>query len=237
MKNNLVSWLLFIGLLMTSPTALAHCDTKDGPVVADAHRALEQHNINYVLKWIPPAYEKEIKEAFRHTLQVRVLSPEAEQLADQYFFETLVRIHRSGEGMPFTGLKPAGTPVNEKILAADKAIAVGNLSPLTDLVPKEEQAELKKRFDKVMSLRQFDVNDVAAGRKYIEAYVQFFHFAEGEGEHHPSHLEAGGYGAAIPWLLAGIFFLTSAFLGSLYYRKYISFRHNKISPPLKAAHP
>ena len=43
-------------------------------------------------------------------------------------------------------------------------------------------AELTIRFGKVMSLKKFDVNNVKAGREYIEAYVQFFHFAEGEEE-------------------------------------------------------
>ena len=126
-------------------------------------------------------------------MKVRVLSAEAEKLADNYLFETLVRLHRSGEGMAYTGIKPAGTLVDKKILAADKSIAVGNLSPLNDLVPKDKWAELKKRFEKVILLKNYDVNNVPAGREYIEAYVQFFHFAEGEGEHNPGHIETGSH--------------------------------------------
>ncbi len=38
-----------------------------------------------------------------------------------------------------------------------------------------------------MSLNNFDVNNVAAGREYIEAYVQFFKYAEGEAEGHVNH--------------------------------------------------
>ena len=37
-------------------------------------------------------------------------------------------------------------------------------------------------FEKTMALRNFNVDDVAAGREYIEAYVQFFRYAEGEEE-------------------------------------------------------
>lgn len=166
--------------------ASAHCDTMDGPVVADARKAIDQNNINFVLKWIKPADEKEVTEAFNLIMKVRGLSPEAKQLADKYFFETLVRLHRNGEGMSFTGVKQSGTPVDEKILAADKSIEAGNLLPLNGLVPDEKQAELKRRFEKVLALKNFDVNDVKAGREYIEAYVQFFHFAEGEEEHHPA---------------------------------------------------
>jgi hypothetical protein len=191
-KTIILSLCLTKALLFNFLTSVAHCDTKDGPVVAAATRAIKENNINYALIWVKPVYEKEVKEAFTKTMKVRVLSREAEQLADDYFMETLVRLHRGGEGMPYAGIKPAGTPIDKKILAADRSVALGNLAPLTDLVPKDKQAELKKRFDKVMSLKNYDVNNVPAGREYIEAYVQFFHFAEGEEEHHPAHRETSG---------------------------------------------
>jgi hypothetical protein len=191
MKTKLI---LIISLVMffvlPARLAIAHCDTKDGPVVADARMALAQNNVNYILKWVQAADEKEMKEAFELTMKVRVLSPEAQTLSDNYFFETLVRIHRSGEGVPYTGVKPSETLIDEKILAADKAIALGNLSPFNELVTKDRFTELQKRFDKVMSLNNFDVNNIQAGREYVEAYVQFFHFAEGEEEgHNPNHAE------------------------------------------------
>lgn len=218
-KNILIISMVMTLVLQTN-FAIAHCDTKDGPVVADARKALEQNNVNYVLKWVQVANEKEIKEAFDLTMKVRVLGPEAETLADNYFFETLVRIHRGGEGVPYTGVKPSGTPIEEKILAADKSIALGNLSPLNNLVPKDKFAELKKRFDRVMSLKNFDVNDVQAGREYVEAYVQFFHFAEGEeaGHNHGHGAESGHLGH-IPWILSGIFFITSILFVTLYLRR------------------
>jgi hypothetical protein len=189
MRKLILSLLVFTALLSTSYTSFAQCDTKDGPVVAAAIKAIKQNNINYALIWVKPAYEKEIKEAFQSTMKVRVLSPEAEKLADNYFFETLVRLHRTGEGVAYTGVKPAGTLIDKKILAADKSIAIVNLSPLNNLVPNFKLAELKKRFEKVMSLKNYEINNVPAGREYIEAYVQFFHFAEGEGDHNPSHIE------------------------------------------------
>lgn len=176
--------LLLILTVFIGFQSYAHCDTMDGPVVKDAKKAIEQNNVNYVLKWVPFKDESAIKEAFNLSMKVRALSPEAKELSDKYFFETLVRVHRNGESLPFTGVKPSGTPIDEKILAADKSIALENLSPLNGLVPKDRLPELKKRFDKVMSLKNFDVNNVQAGRKYVEAYVQFFKFAEGEEEGH-----------------------------------------------------
>jgi hypothetical protein len=219
MKNRLLSLLLFAGLLMTPGAAFAHCDTKDGPVVADARKAIAQNNINYVLKWVPQANENDIKDAFGMTMKVRGLSPEAEALADNYFFETLVRIHRSAEGVAYTGVKPSGTPVDEKILAADKSIEAEDLSALINLVPKDKLTELRRLFDRVILLKDFDVNNVPAGRAYVEAYVRFFHFAEGEGEHNHSHSAVGAHSAHIPWILSGILLIVSVWLGILYYRK------------------
>ena len=183
-RNGLVTLFVLLGLALSSSVALAHCDTMDGPVVADAKTAIGQNNINYVLKWIQPGDEEELKDAFVLMMKVRELGPDAKMLAEKYFFETLVRLHRSGEGVPYTGLKPSGTPIDEKILAADRAIASGNLSALNGLVPAEKMSELSARFDKVMSLKNFDVNDVEAGREYVESYVMFFKFAEGGEEGH-----------------------------------------------------
>lgn len=170
----------------------AHCDTMDGPTAADGMKALETGNINYALKWIMPGHEHELRDIFEKTVKVRGLSKDAKELADRYFLETLVRLHRAGEGAPFEGLKPHGTPIDEKIAAADKSIEIGNLSPLRGLVTDEEMAELTELFDKVMSVKDFDVDDVKAGREYIEAYVRFFKFAEGEA-HHDMHGAAHGH--------------------------------------------
>ncbi len=174
-------------LIFSTNVSFAHCDTMDGPLIKDAKMAINTGNVNYVLIWVQPAYETEIKEAFSLTMKVRKLGPDAENLAERYFYETIVRLHRSGEGVPYTGVKPSGTPVDNRILAADKSIESGNLSPLKDLVPKEKLPELESRFNKVMALRNYDVNDVSKGREYIEAYVQFFKFAEGEEDDHLSH--------------------------------------------------
>ena len=171
----------------------------EGPTVADGFKAMDTNNINYVLKWVQPKYEKEITEKFNLSMKVKDLSPNAKVLAEQYFFSELVRVHRAGENAPFDGLKPYGTPIDEKVKAADKSIEVGNLSPLEGLLEKEKMPELKERFERVMSLKNFDVNNVEAGREYIEAYVMFFKFAEGEEEHHGAvegHGAVASHGAA-----------------------------------------
>ena len=174
--------VVFFSVLFVPVKAKAHCDTMDGPTAVDGKRALETCNVNYALKWILPEHEEELKEIFALSSKVRALGPDAKELADRYFLENLVRIHRAGEGAFYEGLKPSGTPIDEKVAAADKCIEVGNLSPLEGLLSHEEIHGLEGKFKKALSLKGFDVDDVEAGRAYIEAYVDFFKTVEGE--HH-----------------------------------------------------
>ncbi len=220
--------VVFVLIAALPITASAHCDTLDGPVVSDAREAIEENNINYILKWVSPESEQELSQVFELTMKVRGLNAESAELADRYLFDNLVRIHRAGEGVPFTGVKPSGTPVDEKVEAADMSIETGNISLLEKMVPHEKVPELKERFEKVMALKNFDINNAEAGREYVEAYVSFFHFAEGEeeGDAHAqekeeSHVRAESENPLqekedssenfqiTPWVLAGIFFITT----------------------------
>src|SRR5512139_2379035 len=110
--------------------AFGHCDTLDGPVIQLARKALETGNVNLVLPWVRVQDEQEIGHAFEHAVAVRKLGPEARELADAHFFETLVRIHRASEGAPYTGLKPAGLDLGPAVPAADKALEDGAIEPV-----------------------------------------------------------------------------------------------------------
>ena len=103
MKNALVLSTISIALLAPR-LASAHCDTLDGPVVKTAAKALETGKVAPVLAWVKAEDEAAIKTAFAETLAVRKLGPAAKELADRYFFETAVRLHRAGEGASYTGL-------------------------------------------------------------------------------------------------------------------------------------
>ena len=158
--------------------ALAHCDGLDGPVVKAAQRALDTRDPALVLIWVQEKDEPEIRKAFEQTLAVRELSPQARELADRFFFETLVRVHRAGEGAPFTGLKPAGRDLGPAIPAADEAVRVGSVEPVRHLLTVAIQDRLRHQFGEVMATKTFQPDDVAAGREYIKAYVEFIHFVE-----------------------------------------------------------
>ena len=164
--------------LFAAASAFAHCDTMDGPVIADARIAIEKKEITPVLKWVKPEHETALKAAFTRTLAVRAQSKEARELADQFFFETLVRVHREGEGAPYTGLKPAGTKLDPAIEAADHALDNGEADALIKAVTNEAAAGIRKRFADANDKKKHAEHNVDAGREYVAAYVEFVHYVE-----------------------------------------------------------
>ncbi len=166
-------------VLITNGMAFAHCDTMDGPVVKDAQAALEKGDVAGVLKWVPKASEGEIRQMFAKTLVVRAKGPEAKELADMYLFETLVRLHRAGEGVAYTGLKPVGTPIPPPVAKADEALVKGNVDELAKKIAVAVEAGIRERFAVAAEARKHKDKSVEAGRKFVAAYVQFVHYVEG----------------------------------------------------------
>jgi Family of unknown function (DUF6448) len=183
MRSNILKTVTILGALMAIGLflpngVLAHCDGLDGPVVKAAQKALEAGNVNLMLIWVQKKDEGEVKKAFQKTLAVRKLNPQAKELADMYFFETLVRIHRAGEGEPYTGLKPAGRDLGPAIPAADKALERGQVEPLLKILTETVQTGVRERFKEVAARKKFKPDDVDAGREYVEAYVLFLGYIE-----------------------------------------------------------
>jgi hypothetical protein len=156
----------------------AHCDTLDGPVVAMAQIALDKGDVTPLLKWVRPEEEKEIRAAFQKTLAMRAKGSEAKEFADMYFFETLVRIHRTGEGAPYTGLKP-GEAIDPAVALADKALENGNVDKLVNVLTNAMANGIRERFQHARETQKRADDSVQAGREFVESYVIFTHYVEG----------------------------------------------------------
>jgi hypothetical protein len=159
-------------------SASGHCDGLDGPVVGAARKALASGNVDLVLVWVQQADEKEVRDAFQQTLAVRKLGGDAQALADRFFFETLVRLHRRGEGAPYTGLVPAGRDLGPAIPLADQALAEGKVDRIAELIVGETRKGLVERFHRAKEARDYAPSDVRAGREYVDAYVTYIHYVE-----------------------------------------------------------
>lgn len=181
--------------------ASAHCDGLDGPVVGAARQALEAGDPAAALAWVQPADETAVRAAFAEAVAVRRLGPQARGMADRYFFETLVRLHRAGEGAPYTGLQPAGRDLGPAIPLADRAVESGSGQELSAFLTEEVAHGLQARFEDLQRKRQERNRDLAAGRAYVASYVSFVHYveaiheaatraAEGHYPEQPAHSEA-----------------------------------------------
>lgn len=193
MKNWRKIYVLFLLLAVICIYAFvsavyAHCDTMSGPVIPDAKAALKKGDITPVLKWIKPEYETEVKMAFSLAVKVRDKSSEAKKLADKYFFETLIRLHRAGEGAPYTGLKD--TPPGKIVILVDEALANGSADEMIKKMQIHLAKAIENKFNKVLKAGKNKDANVDSGREFVEAYVQYMHYVEGI---HAAIMSTGGH--------------------------------------------
>jgi hypothetical protein len=170
--------VVFTIMLMSAGLVFAHCDTMDGPIIKNGQKALETGDINLVLMWIQKKDEAELKQAFQKAREVRKLNRAAKELADRYFLETFVRLHRAGEGAPFTGIKPAGTEFGPAVERADKALESGSIDDLLKLMTEALVRGIREHFERAMALKKHAGESVEAGREFAEAYVKYVHYVE-----------------------------------------------------------
>ncbi|HKY38647.1 MAG TPA: DUF6448 family protein [Polyangiaceae bacterium] len=200
-----------------------------------------------MLHWVSGEDEASVRSAFQQTLDVRALGPEARTLADRHFFETLVRIHRAGEGAPYTGLSDAEP--EPLIRATDRALEAGSTAELEHQLVEAVRAGLAERFSKAKATRDFRPGDVAAGRNFVAAYVSLTHWVEAvdraastTGEHHgaaayevvhPASHAPGAHGEVehglqphtgrllqhLPWILTGLLAVIALVEGTLLVRR------------------
>jgi hypothetical protein len=169
--------------LLAAPSAWAHCDGVDGPVATAAQRALDTGNVNLALPYAPAEAEAEIIAKFQESRRVRTRGRDARALADRAFVETVVRLHRIGEGAGYAGLRPAGTDYGPVIPAAERALESSDASAVTAMLTEEIEHGLRARLEHVQELRDVPAAPrthagVAAARERIRAELDFISYAE-----------------------------------------------------------
>jgi hypothetical protein len=155
-----------------------YIDSMDGPVVKAAETALDMENVKYVLPYVSPDDEGVLKDAFDKTLLVRELSGDAAELADYWFFETVVRLNRKEEEKSYTGLKAAGSDWGPIIPKLDKAIETENINELLNFLLNLIREDIKSRFDDLLSKKDYDINDVDDARDYLNSRAEFIDYTK-----------------------------------------------------------
>jgi hypothetical protein len=170
--------LAIVGSSVFIAAVYAHCDTMSGPVAVAARKALESGDIKLVQIWVGQSQEKELGERFRQCLSVRKMGGQAKELADKYFIETAIRLHRQAEGMSFTGVKPAQA-LPPDVAAAEKALQTGDIEVFTDLLSGEIKEGVQKWFDAAMQAKKHKDDSLDAGREWVDAYVKYVVYVHG----------------------------------------------------------
>ncbi len=155
-----------------------HCDAKNGPVAVAAREALKKQDFGSVQIWVGKDQEEELRDKFQQCLSVYRQGGKAKKLAEDYFVETAIRLHRAAEGMPFTGVKPA-RPLPSDIAAAEKALQVGDAKVITDLLTEELVTQTQKWFDNAIKAKEHKDESVEAGREWVDAYVKYVIYVHG----------------------------------------------------------
>jgi hypothetical protein len=169
--------VLFVGVVVLSLAAprpaQAHCDSEQGPVATAAHQALEKKDVKLILPYVQPESETELIAAFKQALEVRKAGGTAKELADRYFIETAVRLHRTGEGAPYTGVTDEITP--KAILVADQAMATGSLDETYKLLDQQIKKGIQEKYEAVLHTREEAerLGTVEAHRERVEAELMF----------------------------------------------------------------
>lgn len=175
---SLIAVFVLITVFIIQKNLSAHCDTIDGPVVQASKDALEKENVNLVLIWVQKEHEKEVIEKFSKTIKARKISEEIKELADMSFFETVVRLHREGEGEPYTGIKTAGEDLSPAVISGDKAVETESIREVQALISAAVEEGLKKHFSELMEKKNYDPDNIEAGRDYVKSYVEYIHYVE-----------------------------------------------------------
>jgi len=172
--------LLSAVLLMAgvSDRAGAHCDAINGPVAAAAQEALSAGRFETVAIWVGEAQEEELREKFEQCSAVYKRDGDAKKLAERYFMEIAVRLHREAEGFSYTGLKPAA-PLPPDVAAAEKSLEAGNVTIVTDLLASELRYKTEELFEEAIKARTHKDENIDAGRKWVNAYVRYVIYVHG----------------------------------------------------------
>ena len=169
---------LFLGMIINHSQSFSHCDTESGPVIKAAKQAIKTGNVNYILIWVQKDDSEKIIEVFNKTILNIKKDPTNQENYEKELFTTLLKVHREGEGAEFSGIKDDNT-VLKPIKMADSAIDDGSIKEVSKMVTNHIERVITEKFTELEHARQFDVNDVEAGREYVRKYVEFMHLIEG----------------------------------------------------------
>lgn len=152
---------------------LKYPDEMPGPVLKAAKIALETGNVNYILIWVPENYENTVKNLLEKTCCKRSSVLNTQKQAYDWYYETVNRLFSASRACDYLTYQSKAFAENPLVLKVYKAIESGNFEKIRDEIPVSYEADAQQRFLHVMNLRDYPVNNIAAGRSYVSAFFDF----------------------------------------------------------------
>src|SRR5512137_2844109 len=154
---------------------LKYPDEMHEPVFKAAKMSLETGNVNHILIWLPVESENSLKNLLEKTCCIRSSRMNMQKQAYDWYFETVNRFYRSSS--PPDHHRTQSPDLSGKlVLKIDRAIESGNFEEIQDIIPVTHEADAKQRFQHLIKMRDFSVNNIAAGRLYVSAFFDFHHY-------------------------------------------------------------
>lgn len=151
----------------------------EGPVMHAAKMAIETGNPKYIQVWIPEESENTLKNLLEKVCCERTLQNDPNNPAAAWYFSTVRRLHAAHYGPQNLDISLKTPEEKRIILIAEKACEGGNFDEITTVVRNASWGEMRQCFHDLMKLRNYDVEDTAAGRAFVWAFAAFVARATG----------------------------------------------------------
>ena len=108
--------------------------------------------------------------------------------AYDWYFETVNRIYLSSRSLDYYTTQSRGLAGN-LFLKIDRAIESGNFEEIRDIIPVTHEADAKQRFQHIMNMRNYPVNNIQSGRAYVSAFFDFARYVHNLSSSIPGNYE------------------------------------------------
>lgn len=150
-----------------------HSNSRDGTLMKAAQMALVTGNVNYVLIWVPEESENTLKNLLEKTCCERSARKNMQNCAIDWYFNTVRRFYSANKGALYTCPKPGGLDESLIAVKVERAIETDNFEEIIGIIPNTHAADVRERFHHVMDKSNYDRNNIAAGRAYVSAFIEF----------------------------------------------------------------
>lgn len=151
---------------------LKYSDEMQELLLKAAKMSLQTGNVNHILIWLPEESENTLKNLLEKTCCQRSSRMNMQKQAYDWYFETVYRYYLSGRSPDRNTTQSRYLP-GKQVLQIDRGIQSGNFEDIRDIIPVTHETDAQQRFQNLIKLRDFPVNNITAGRSYVSAFFDF----------------------------------------------------------------